>query len=364
MKQLLVIAVALTAINAQASRARVAALGNAPHLVDTALVYDQPAYIFSLGDYVMLESGNNPGLTAGAQNGNAEGMIVRSHGDAKWGLSLGHQSLNASAWAGGLRSAATTAALKVNQQNPIEFTYGAKSGEWNWAGTLVYSNYNDKQAGAGVIEKESSAGVRFGIDNGKTNAALRLGLTNTVQDQAANKLTGTLGLGLDVRHQMDAWLWTFNYSNAGFKEENAAGTEIGKVSTNSYAVGVNTAVKKDGNEFFYGASLRQTEMKNDTATTKQTTMGLPVWIGLEAEANSWLTFRGSISQTTMIHSSKTELAGTTVAETAPGANTTTVALGTGMKFGKVTVDGTLSTATTQTVNTTNLMGMVGVGYWF
>lgn len=371
MKQLLVIAVALTAINAQASRARVAALGNSAHLVDTATVYTNPADMFRLGsDYVSLETGATGALAQTAQNANAEGMIVRTVGDSKLGLSLGHQSTNASSW--GLRGLATVAALKVNQQNPIEFSYGMKSGDISWAGTLVYSNYNDKVAGAGVLEKESSTGVRFGLVTGNWDGSLAIGLGSNAQLNTGNKFSGTTSFSLAAGYQMDSMYFNGGITSAGAKEESTAGADVNKITNTSINVGVINSHKKDGNELFYGVSLVQTSLKQDftsasTDDVKRDTLTLPLTIGLEVEAASWLTFRGSVSQTTFINSTKQETSTspvTTTTNTDPGANTTSVALGAGLKFNKLTIDGTLGTATTQTINTTALMAQVGVGYWF
>ena len=364
MKQLLVIAIALTAINAQASRARVQALGNAAHLVDTNTVFTNPADIFALpSDYVVLETGTTQGTPAGvtAQNSNAEGMIVRTMGDAKLGLSLGHQSQNASTW--GLRNAAT-AALQINQQNPLELTYGAKAGDLAWAGTLVYSNFNDKAAAVGVVEKENSLGARFGVRAANWDASLRLGLANVVQANTGNKFTGTSAIGLSGGYWFDNLYVHGGYTTVGAKEETNAGVEVLKLTNSAINVGALSSMKKDGSELFYGVQLVSTENKETVADSKTTTLTLPVVIGLEVDAASWLTFRGSVTQTTLINDSKTETAGTTTANTSPGDNTTAVNLGAGLKFNKLTIDGTLGTATTQTVNTTALMAQVGATYWF
>ena len=53
MKKLLVVAVALASVNAFASRARVNALANSPHLIDTQTIYGNPADMFYVGgDFV------------------------------------------------------------------------------------------------------------------------------------------------------------------------------------------------------------------------------------------------------------------------------------------------------------------------
>lgn len=371
MKQLLVIAIALTAINAQASRARVQALGNSAHLVDTNTVFDNPADVFALpSDYVVLETGATQSTATAtgavptattAANANAEGMIVRTMGDAKLGLSLGHQSANASSW--GLRSFATNAALEVNQQNPLELTYGMKTGDIGWAGTLVYSNYNDKATTTGV-EKENSLGVRLGARAANWDAALRVGLSSNVQLATGEDLKGTTAIALEGGYWMDNMYVYGTYGTSGIKEEGATGTELAKVKNDTISVGVLSSMKKDGSELFYGAQLASGMFKNDTTDLKINTLSLPLIIGLEVDAASWLTFRGSVTQTVIIDNRKVEAAGTTTGEWAPGANTTAVNLGAGLKFNKLTVDGTLGTATTQVVNTTALMAQVGATYWF
>lgn len=361
MKKLLVIAVALAAVNAQATRARVMALGNSPHLVDTQTVYNNPADMFSLGgDYVTLESGatdswTNTTTTEGA---NAEGMIVRTMGDAKMGLSLGHQSENASVW--GLRPAAA-APFNENQQNPVEFSYGAKNGDMNWAGTLVYSNYQDKVAD----NKESSMGLRFGARTANWDAGLHLGLTSTVDVAATGKYTGAMALSAHGGYQMDSIYWFGKLATSGFKIENTAGAEQAKYSQTNIEVGAMTSVKKDGSEFFYGAKLAQMDSKESVADDKETSTSLPIWIGVEADAASWLTLRGSVTQTLqLLHNSKDTTGSTTNSEFAPAEGDTTVAFGAGLKFNKVTVDGALLASGSQTLNTSSLLTQVGMSYWF
>jgi hypothetical protein len=359
MKKLLVIAVALASVNAYATRARVIALANAPHLVDTQTVYTNPADIFGLGDYVTLETGLTTGTTATNQ---AEGMVVRTMGDAKMGLSLGHQSANAATW--GLRNG-LPGALGINQQNPVELTYGAKSGDMNWAGTLVYSALNDKAANN---LKESSMGVRLGARANQWDASLRLGLVNTVQDDVSGKYTGTMGLGAHFGYQMDTLYWTANVASNGYKFENAAGVEQAKATVTNFDVGVMTSVKKDGSEMFYGARLAQDDMKETVADSKTSSTSLPLFIGMEVDAASWLTLRGSVTQTLqLLNTDKTETAGVTTADTAPGYNDTVVAAGAGLKFNKITVDGTLQAAGgagSQNLNGNSLLSTLGMTYNF
>lgn len=378
MKQLLVIALALVSTNAFASRARVTSLGNSAHIVDTQSIFSNPAKMFLMGDFVSLESGkkdtNNAGTVGTNPNDNAEGTLVRSMGDAKWALALGHKSENASMF--GLRNmlAATVAAnSKFEQQNPVEFSYGMKSGDMTWAATLVYSNYNDKKNEI----KEDSAGVRFGMLMGAWDIHAGVGLSSNVKDK-----TAAAGAGVDFKgtgsysvyagYSMNN-LYTFGeVTIAGAKMTTQVGsTELAKVDAQRITLGVVDSNKKDGNEFFYGAKLVSFTQKDKTAPEeKTTTLTLPVIVGLEGEATSWLTLRGSLTQNVLLANSKKE---TTPAaggdfEFAPGANSTVAAIGAGLKFNKITVDGSLEGLTggaaNQDLNGNSLLTTVGLTYMF
>lgn len=362
MKKVLVIALALASVNAFASRARVQALGNSPQLVDTQTVYSNPADILVLGDYVNFESGTT---TGGAENANAEGMITRSMGDSKLGLGLGHQYANASVWR--LRGLSGVAGI-VNQQNPVSLFYGVKTGDMLIGGSLVYSNYNDKQAGI----KESSNGLRLGLRTGNWDAKLGLGLGNNF-DGGADKFKGTLGVSGGVGYMMDDVYLSGAFELAGFKVENTTGAEKSNFDGSSLTVGALKSVKKDGNELFYGISLVSAKRKTSTTLpsvteSTTTTLALPLTVGMEVDAATWLTLRGSVTQSTLINSSKTESATSTSAETAPGANNTIAAIGAGLKFNKLTLDGSLQGLTgstaTQDLNGNKLLTTVGVTYLF
>ena len=366
MKNLLVIAVALASVNAFATRARVNALGNSPHLVDAQTVYTNPADMFVLGgDYVTIESGKT---AATSLNDGAEGMVVRSMGDAKMGLSLGHDSKNAFETRGLAMQSGFAATTMKMQQNPIELSYGMKSGDISWAGTLVYSKYQNKMT---PNDKEDTMGLKGGMRMGAIDAYVGLGLANNFENDTDGKFKGTMGLLVGAGYQMDNMYFNGAVTSTGFKTENTSGTETHKVDYTKIDLKATTSHKKDGNEFFYGAGLTN-EVRKDGATavdTKKTDMFLPVWMGLEADANSWMTLRASITQNVLLDSHKEETAGNSTAETNPGVNNTVAAVGVGLKFNKVTVDASLeglssNGTASQKVNGTDLLGSAGLTYMF
>ncbi len=376
MKKLLVIAVALASVNAFATRARVNALANSPHLIDTQTVFRNPSDMFFIGgDYATIESGKTTNgasfdtttsQVVNSQTG-AEGMLVRSMGDAKLGLALGHNSENATI----LRTIAGVPVTIRNQQNPIELSYGMKAGDMAWAGTLIYSNFKDKTS---ADLKEDSMGVRVGMRNGPLDADLRVGIANNASSTAYGKFKGTMGAAARVGYSMDTVTYVADVSLSGYKTESgtaaaptAVGTETNNVENTDFGVSATNSHKKDGNEFFYGAGLRSFTSKNKTTEVKVTRLNLPVWLGLEVDAASWLTLRGSVTQSVLLNDNKTETSTTTSVDST-GTGNTVAAVGVGLKFNKITVDGSLGTLSgpnaDQALNTTNLLGQVGLTYMF
>ena len=155
MKSLLTLVLVLASTSAFATRARINALGNAAHLVDASTVYGNPSDMMTLtGDSLTIESGKTF-TTAGAPDaintttigGGAEGLLIRSMGDAKFALSLGHQ--DAALFSSRNDAKARNAAVAtIHQQNPLEVSYGMKTGDMSVAGTLVYSKFENKKSGS------------------------------------------------------------------------------------------------------------------------------------------------------------------------------------------------------------------------
>ena len=404
MKQLLVIAIALIATNAHASRARVQSLGGAAHILDTQSVYLNPAKMFLMGDFVALESGKtqtNTTPSAADPKNNAEGLIVYSVGASKLGFSVGHKSDNASgfglrallggpagAFVGAPGSVGGNANLLIEQQNPIELSYAMKSGDIAWGAMLIYSNFEEKATGA--ERKESSGGLRFGALTGAWDFALAIGTHNKVNAKAATPgvvngtpvfntgheiaLEGTRGYSANVGYKADS-LYTYGeVVLAGAKVTNkTANAELGNVTQDKITVGVIDSLKKDNNEFFYGAKLVSLELKNKVSDKKKSELSLPVIVGFETEATTWLVVRGSLTQTVLLNNKKDETAVASGAgvpaptEYSPGKNDTTAAFGAGLKFNKLTVDGTMlaaGTANSQKINSSNLLTTIGLTYMF
>lgn len=360
MKTLLTLAIVLASTSAFATRARVTALGSAAHLKDAATVYINPADIFVVSDSVTIESGATnlvPGTDA--INAGTEALLIKSSGDAKWALSLGHDDVRSYAQRTDGDVAGTAI---IAQQNPIELSYGMKAGDLAWAGTLVYSNFNNKVADV----KESTTSLKFGVNASAWAASVDVGLVDKWEDGTnSDEFKGKSNVALRGGYWVSSDLYTHGrLAMTGYEVTDAAAV-VSDVKGTEIELGAINTMKNDGNEFFWGASLLSVNDKDDTADVKSSSLHLPLVIGLEANAASWLTLRGSVTQSVLIHDDKVEDATSTVSETAPGLNSTAFAAGAGLKLGKLAVDGSiLAGAANQNIDADNLLGTVGLTYSF
>ena len=361
MKSLLTLAIVLASTSAFATRSRITALGNAAHLVDASTVYTKPADIFAISDSVTIEAGKtNSAPGTDAVTAGAEALLIRSAGDAKWALSLGHDDAK-------IYSQRADAGSTIGQQNPFELTYGMKAGDMAWAATLGYSNFNNKAAEV----KDTTTNLKFGAQTSTWDASIDLGLANkstsatstTTEDEFEGKSNVTVRGGMWVSSD----LYAYAVVDMGGYEVTSASVAQSEIKTTDITVGAINTMKNDGNEFFWGAGLASSNSKDSVtgaSPEKESSLSLPFIIGMEANAASWLTLRGSVTQNVLIQNEKSESATATLSETSPGLNSTAFAAGAGLKLGKLALDGSILANNTQTINSTNLLGTVGLTYSF
>ncbi len=382
MNKFLVLVLMLVTAQANATRARMNSLGNSPHIIDVQRIFTNPADMFSQGDFVTLESGvtlypGTPDCDGVAANGNqpcknrnTEGMVVKSFGDSKVGFAVGHLSDNAAGYIGGLRTTAqTTIVTPVSelsfQQNPIELSYGLKVGDAAYAATLVYSNYKDKQNDL----EENSSGIRLGGRMGALDFSIGQGIASKVTSGTTIEYKAKANTGIFVGYTIDNNYLYVDLRTVGSEETKSASNPEFKAT--AARLGVVQSTKSDGNEFFIGASVLNVDQTIDSATTGKTEISLlqlPLIMGIEAEASSWLTLRGSITQSVLLNQSKVETGAVTSREFDGGANETLVSMGAGFKFDKLTLDGNFSgltgPAAGQSLSANSFLTQIGLTYMF
>ncbi|MBX3018209.1 MAG: hypothetical protein KF767_09995 [Bdellovibrionaceae bacterium] len=324
-----------------------AALGESVTIADDVQeVFRNPAEMFGFGDLLTIEYG-----------GQAEGGFFRSSGDTKYGIYFGNRSASFNAGIDAFNNTTPAPAVTLlNEQNPFEVFYGSKMGDSAWALSFKYSNAADK---ATPNRKVNTMGLRAGYNTDAFEVYAALGLAGkseidgvvTAQSDLSVRIGGEYFIG-------DSIAFVDIQQNSGKVTPN--GGADAKASTMNWTIGYESKVRSETAHFFYGAKLASTEAKQDPA--KQTSMKLPLYAGVEADAASWLAVRGFIQQSVLLNSSKNDN-GTTSVDT-EGLNDTATGLGASLKFGKVWIDGTLSANGTGNLNTDNLLATTSLNYWF
>lgn len=338
MKKIICLAtLSLLSTPAFASKARLEALQKAAFLKDVQTTFINPAHVNSIGKLMTVEFGGSTNTAAPK----AEGGIFSDALGANMGLYLGHISADQQL----LRS---VLGGHENQNNPIEVFY-AKN---NWGASLAVSNFDDKTAKA----KEQSVTARFGIDQDGTEIFATVeALANA--ENSTDEYTGGPQLNLGYEKAMgDNYLFAnFNWGMAenkvkagGKTDGDVLGGEVGMLSRRLP-------------NMYYGASLSYAKLKTTASITALT---LPIFIGIEANLNSWAVLRASIVQSVLISSTQDKTATAPANAKIVNKNDTSVAAGLGVKYNKFTLDGVLSASTTGDVNGNAILSQASLTYEF
>lgn len=358
---------------ALASKARLVSLANSFHLVDTQSVFYRPIDLIYLNNFVSVESGKTS--PAGGQD-NAEALASYAFKENHYlALAFGHQDraviesrsfINA---VSGLTYEAT--------QNPIHLFYAVDDSVTSYAIGAFYSSKNNIQAGL----KESSAGLSLGVELGKIQISAVYVPTNKDELAGGKKFNGSGYIQTALSYLSEQTLFELKYKAFSAKSSTeTAGVLADDESHNldQLTLGLADLNPYAENIFFWGAQIITTRMNCkiksaltcDKSFSRVTT---PFWFGVEAEASDWLKFRGAIKQSFLFSLSKDEIGypssaidGATgaVTEFGAGTNDTEVSMGLGFKMGQLTIDGTLSTASTQVWNSSNLLSQVSITHLF
>lgn len=344
MKNILIAALMVMSSSAFATKARYMSLGKAAHLTDMQTVRNIPSDMMLLPESMEFNFG-----TASTVGSDADGGMIKAMGDARLGFFLG-----------------TTDAIRqttyLGIENPFSVAYGAKAGDMAWAVLFTYADSAKKvnPALATDDKKQSYMNLTGSVAMGDTTVALDLGLGDTATGNGTNETYKykNAPMGLAVYHKANEWTVYGTYES-GTKTVTEA-TETKTTSSDIKIGGVHT-MKSEGADFFYGLAYN---IKNEKAgSVKTDTTSLPFVIGVEADAASWLTLRGSVTQNVLLGGSKTT--GTTPDN---GLNSTdhntTVNAGMGFKFTKAVLDIALSGAGTGLINGSSFGANAGLTYLF
>ncbi len=380
MKKQLVLGVTLAVIAtpAFATKARLVALGEeitgSQYISDNRNIFLNAASLNDYKDMAILELGGD-----GAAGTKSD---ATASAQAEGGVLYGWNNMVVGAWFGGessqTREARQYLALNnrvVHQDNQLDLFVGGDAGV-KWGANLSYSK-NKADAKSTTFEDIDSqtltfrGGVMMGAIEGFANVALLNKFEGDLGAGEDEEFEGKLGFELGGTYNMGTGKVFAFWRHAKWEQESdeaingGAGTAspayTGEAdgATDRYIVGYGREEKvSDKATIFYKASYVMNNRKIETEDDGDATLkdsAIPLTIGLEYDAESWLTLRGSISQNIWgkadndYDSSLSGLLHNGVTTQFPDgkatpANTTNVNTGATVKFGDFSIDGLIGTS--------------------
>ncbi|MDD0852606.1 hypothetical protein HBN50_05835 [Halobacteriovorax sp. GB3] len=345
---LLATGLAVLSTSAFATKSRMAALGQNTdrgsfYIEDTRNVFRNASALNNTKNYLVTEWGDSNASET------VEGGFFREMGSFAYGLYLGDE-------ANGTFDRSNSNFLK--QDNNLDLMFAGDMGV-KWGARLHYTSSEDE---SGAFKKENDGlGLGLGIEMGAIEVYANLDLKDESKGAATadDKFEGD-GMVLGASYNMGAMTFFADYET-NTKEETVSGTKT-ETDYTAMTVGVGhihevTSTARVFTDIAYATT--ETEVKGGTKTE---TTALPLTVGFESDATSWLTLRGSVKQNVIINETKTD------GKKKSTNNTTDVAAGATLNFGKLKVDGVIGTDGSGNENgnlrTDALMSKVAVHYWF
>lgn len=362
---------ALLSTSAFATKARMTALGQdstrgSQYIQDSRNKFRNSAHVNNMNNYIVTEWET-------ATN-EAEGGFFRSTGNLGYGLYLGSRRDN------GLRALDATgtpsAVTAYNPGNELDAFIAGDAGI-QWGARLNYQNGEHEVN----QEKRNAFGLGLGILMGDLSAYTNLSIAAKAEDTTGatnTEVKGKLGINVGAAYNWNNLTFHADYVSNKAEKTVTGATATGEFSYSDINVGVAQTheISSTAMVFFAGDfSAKKWENTNLDATQGPTTNSarelksntLKATMGFETDATSWLTWRGSISQNIFIGSTEVTVTPANAAlngKKVTTADSTTVAAGASLTFGKLVVDGTLGANGNGELRLDEGFANVAVSYWF
>ena len=398
----LVIAAAFLGLSTQvahATKARLIALGQdkdgSYYLQDSRNFNLNPASINDMGHYAVVETGaTGLGVNTNIETDTAtkaEGGVFFGMGNLNYGGYLGNESDTAVL----VKSiVAKNASAMPQSDNVVEVMVGGKNAV-NW-GVLFGTGANKDEQGSATKENKALY-TRFGVSKDNWEAFAGTSLQGESEDKINNlKYDGDAAYQLGATYNFNDMTAFARYQTIDWKQ--VASSVSTKGSYNEIKVGVARIHELSATDRMFMEVRYEklgAELKFASGTASADTYYVPLVVGYEAQANSWLTLRGSITHFLASEAKEKNVTtanfgavGATVhsflrnkfkLSTTPGdgkktvSNSTDINAGATIKLGKISIDGLVGTggaggtATTTDVGTLSLdrlMTRVSMTYMF
>ncbi len=283
------------------------------YINDARNMFLNPASIVKHKKKLMLELGAPTAAGAeGAGDSLAQGGFINTFGDFTYAVYLNNASDT---------MAAGAQAANIQPDGAIEVQL-AGEGALNW-GLGVTTAGNNQEA-----NNSSYFGVRAGVEKDALAVFATVGLSSKINVGALEALKGKLRVDAGATYKIDNMTVFGKYSTSTNDVNPGTGAFERNDTVLGAGVGFQKEMTKNTNMFTRVEADYATQKNAGTTTSKR--YNVPLVLGAETQALSWLAIRGSIG-----HS----LIGQSVTGRADLTGLTTVAAGVGMTFGDLTVDG-------------------------
>jgi hypothetical protein len=368
MKKQLALALGLSvlATSAFASKARLQALGEDQYgsfyVNDNRNIFLNAANVNNYKDMITFETGSTTSDIAddSASAPRPEGGVFFGHGNLVYGVQLGSESNTANSlrtWGGA-----------AGEQNNVDLFVGGDAGV-KWGANLTYGHVTE----TATIDNSQTMRSRFGVIAGDIEGFANINLKNEIEEADGSDFKGKLGYQVGGAYSMNAYKFFGEYRSIKAEDK----TANADAETSLIRVGAGRTDRlNDKAHLFTKLEYVRTLLNLETASSgaaaatggeDQVTTNVPLIVGLEYDATSWLALRGSVSQSLYSDVSLKNTSNKNL------ANTTKVNLGASLKFGEMSVDGvigntddsaapTSATGTNGSLRTDSLMSRVAVTY--
>lgn len=306
MKKLLVTAatLALASGSAYASKARILALGEEVEdhffIEDSRSIFTNAAYANNYADTVMLEWGGNGsnGILDTDTSPKAMGGFLRKAGNYTYGAYLGNES-NVSSFLRIISSNNTGTQFLPTSDNQLDFFFAGEGSSVKWGTNLLYSSSENKRAAGAGNSEDSALSMRFGALGTNWEGFANVSLKSEAEDKQqtnAPKFEGKLGFQVGGSYSMNDYKFHGSFKKFDW-EQTASGTKTDGGFTR-IDVGAGKIMKVNNTDMvFTRLQYTKLDIELDYASGKAelNRSALPLVVGYEGMATSWLKLRGSIS---------------------------------------------------------------------
>lgn len=334
----------LTASFAEASKARMAVIGDAIALPDDLQeLFLNPVKVFSVPDQLSLEFGPQ-----------GEGGLLRAASETtKFAVYVGHRNELYDE----LVNEAGNGLLP--EQNPFEIFYGARGEFIAWGVSVWAAKGRDKLAPGQVDAQGFRAGTRIG----EFEAYLHVGLRSQskIDDLIAARMDSQYRLGGE--YQIDDLTYFADVQSSRGRIAPSGGNEALR-AWDEITLGFEHIEEDSEAYVFWGVKLVNTQTKRDPAT--EVTLQLPFYLGLESKMGEGVQWRAFLQQSMLLNARKSDPGnGAPATADNEGLNDTRAALGLSFQGGLLRIDGALTAAAaTGRLTTDTLMTEVSLNYLF